>query len=100
MSVSPRSSARSNSQTNLVSEVGHCGRTLLGHRGTHRAASKIACPTSVAWARVSTVAVVIVASSVSTTRRTHCAVHQIHLPPQDDRTIAALGILTGKEKPI
>jgi hypothetical protein len=86
MWVSLRSSARSNSQTNLASEVGHCGQALYRHRGTHRAASN-RLPHLVAWARVSAVAVVIVVSSVSTTRRTHCAVHQIRLPPQGDRAM-------------
>jgi hypothetical protein len=47
---------------------------VLGHRGTHRAAARIASPPH----RVSTVAVVIVASNVSTTRRTtRLATHQV-----------------------
>jgi hypothetical protein len=42
---------------------------LGGDGGTHRAAASIACATWMAWERVSTVAVFIVASNVTTTRR-------------------------------
>lgn len=55
------------SRARLVPGAGDRGRA--GHRGAHRAAAgRVACAISTACARVSTVAVVIVASNVSDRR--------------------------------